>query len=165
MEIRLATETSELEAVYRFRYAIYVEEMQRTQKYADHRGKRICDPLDHGSHVLGAWEGDELVGTLRCNFLRDTSFGEYYEMYHIDRLPEHVQKRTSITTRLMIHQRFRKGTLGVRLSKAIYSIALERGITTDLIDCNGHLVPFSRDWAIGCTATTWFIPNTARSRC
>ena len=130
-----------LEAVYRFRYIIYVEEMNRKQKYADHAAKRICDPLDPGSYVVAAWDSAELVGTLRINFLRETDFGEYFDLYHIGRLPDAVQQHTSITTRLMIHPRFRRGTLGVRLFNALYRFALERGITTDVIDCNAHLIP------------------------
>jgi hypothetical protein len=42
----------------------------------------------------------------------------------------------------MIHPRHRKGTLAIRLARAIYRFGLERGIVTDLIDCNAHLVPF-----------------------
>lgn len=142
IQIRLATSPEELEAVYRFRYAIYVEEMHRRQKYADHEAKQIYDPLDPGSYVFGAWADGELAGTLRTNFLRETDIGEYFEMYQLGYLPETVQKHTQITTRLMIQPRFRNGTLAVRLSKALYRFALERGITTDLIDCNAHLIPF-----------------------
>ena len=140
--IRFATTEEELETIYRFRYAIYVEEMHRKQEYADHQAKRICDPLDPGSYVLGAWEGEEIAGTLRISFVRWTRIGEYFEMYHVGRLPEIVQKHTSITTRLMIQPRLRQGTLAVRLAQAAYSFGLEHEIKTDLIDCNSHLIPF-----------------------
>lgn len=142
INIRLATTDADLEAIYRFRYVIYVEEMHRQQKHADHAARRICDPLDACGHILGVWEQGEVVGTVRANFVRESDLGEYFEMYQVDRLPGEEQPRTSLTTRLMIHPRHRKGTLATRLARAIYRFGLERGITTDLIDCNQHLIPF-----------------------
>jgi N-acyl-L-homoserine lactone synthetase len=81
LTIRLATTDAELEAIYRFRYAIYVEEMHRKQKHADPLTRQICDPLDAGAYVLGVWEQEEVVGTLRTNFLAETEVGEYFDMY------------------------------------------------------------------------------------
>ena len=37
------------EAVYRFRYSVYVEEMGRYQDTADHEGKRLVDPTTSGA--------------------------------------------------------------------------------------------------------------------
>ena len=62
-QIRRAETSDELEAVYHFRYLIYVEEMQRKQAYADHVRRRIVDPLDDGAVNLVAWSGSEVVGT------------------------------------------------------------------------------------------------------
>ena len=142
LEIRLATSPAELEAIYRFRYAIYVEEMHRKQKYADHEARRIEDPLDRGSCILGAWENGEVVGTVRASFLRCVDIGDYFDFYQVGRLPREQIGRASITTRLMIHPRHRQRSLAIRLARAIYQIGLREGITTDLIDCNDHLVPF-----------------------
>jgi hypothetical protein len=140
--IRQATTEEELEEIYRFRFAVYVEEMHRPQKYADHARKRIWDPLDSRGYVLGAWENDELVGTVRINFLAETDIGDYYEMYAFEEIPPFERSHSSITTRLMIHPRYRKGTLAIRIARALYRFGLERGILTDLIDCNAHLVRF-----------------------
>lgn len=142
MEIKLAITADELEAIYQFRYQIYVTEMNRKQKYADHEKKRICDPLDPSSYVFGAWKHGELIGTVRTNFIREADVGEYHDFYQIGRLSQSERDQASLTTRLMIHSEHRRGTLGVRLAQAIYTFGLERGITADLIDCNSHLVPF-----------------------
>ena len=142
MEIRLATQPAELAAIYRFRYAIYVEEMNRKQKYADHEARLIQDPIDCGSYILGAWENGELVGTVRSSVLSRVDISDYYDFYQIARLTPAEIALSSITTRLMIHSRHRRGSLAIRLAKAIYQIGLEQAITTDLIDCNEHLVPF-----------------------
>ena len=70
-EIRLAATDVELEALYAFRYRIYVEEMGRPQKYADHDMRRIRDPLDETGRNLVAWDNSEIVGCVRVNFARD----------------------------------------------------------------------------------------------
>jgi len=45
-EIRPVASSAEFAEVCRFRYQIYVEEMQRKQRYADHNKRIIEDPLD-----------------------------------------------------------------------------------------------------------------------
>jgi hypothetical protein len=60
--IRRVTAPNEFEAVSRFRYSIYVEEMNRKQKYADHDRKAFIDPLDgKGVQLYAAW-GESGVG-------------------------------------------------------------------------------------------------------
>jgi hypothetical protein len=61
-EIRSATEQAELEQLFSFRYRIYVEEMQRKQKYADHSSKQIRDPLDDFAINLVAWDVSTQAG-------------------------------------------------------------------------------------------------------
>jgi hypothetical protein len=141
--IRQVIGRDEFEAVSRFRYRIYVDEMRRKQKYADHERKTITDPLDgEGVGNLAAWEGGEVVGVVRINFLQLTDIGDYFEQYDLGGLPPGVLAATSITTRLMIHPGHRRGTLAARLACETYRYGLARGITTDFIDCNAHLVSF-----------------------
>ncbi len=45
-EVGLAESAEEKEAVYRFRYSVYVEEMGRYQQSADHAGRRLVEPED-----------------------------------------------------------------------------------------------------------------------
>ena len=45
-----------LDALYAFWYRIYVEEMARPQKYADHATRRIRDPLDDRGYNIVAWD-------------------------------------------------------------------------------------------------------------
>ena len=56
--ITVSTEISELEELFSFRYRIYVEEMQRKQKYASHASKQIRDPLDDFATNLIARDAD-----------------------------------------------------------------------------------------------------------
>jgi hypothetical protein len=46
VEIRIAETVDEKESVYRFRYAIYVEEMGRYKRVADRVDRRLADPED-----------------------------------------------------------------------------------------------------------------------
>jgi len=141
IEIRPVT-TDEVESIYRFRYNVYVEEMNRTQFYADHTSRTIRDPLDDSAVVLAAWDGQAVVGTVRYNFLRHSGIGEYFELYNVAGIPPLLRENTSITTRLMVAPRFRGGTLASRLACAAYKDALVNGIQVDLIDCNHHLISF-----------------------
>ncbi len=71
-DIRIAVVDSEeaREALFRFRYDIYVREMHRPQKHADHARGRLADPLDANAINLVAWQGDRIVGCVRMSFRR-----------------------------------------------------------------------------------------------
>ncbi|HMV65494.1 MAG TPA: hypothetical protein PKA64_01495 [Myxococcota bacterium] len=138
VDIREAVTGDEREAIFRLRYAIYVEEMGRRQRYADAARRRVEEPLDDGGVLFGAWdEGGELVGTLRVN---SRPFGEYHAMYDLDRVG-HVLDRCIIATKLMILPRLRHDTrVGFELMAAGYRRVLAEGAWFAFIDCNAHLV-------------------------
>ena len=46
LTIRQAETNKDRERVFRFRYEIYVEEMQRPQIYADHAARTVAEPFD-----------------------------------------------------------------------------------------------------------------------
>jgi GNAT superfamily N-acetyltransferase len=132
------------EAVFRFRYDIYVREMARLQKDADHARGRIEDALDAFAVLLAARDAATgiVTGTVRANVLGDGGIGTYGEIYRLDGLSSDERRVTSITTRLMV-ERTRRGTvLAARLASALYECALDRGVEVDYCDCNAHLVPF-----------------------
>ena len=78
--IRRAETAADLEKLYRFRYAVYVEEMGRPQRYADHGRKRIEEPLDAPAANFIALKDEEVVGCVRWNGGQDTDFGEYVDL-------------------------------------------------------------------------------------
>jgi GNAT superfamily N-acetyltransferase len=138
--VRLATSSEELQRLYRFRYEIYVEEMGRPQKHADHEARTIIEPLDQKAHQFLA-EDDQgrVIGTLRTNFGGESLFGDYHALYGMDCLGEFPLERVSITTKFMVRPEYRRGTLGIRLAREVYRFCLLRGILVDFIDCNVHL--------------------------
>ena len=140
--IRVVTDPGDLEKIYRFRYRIYVDEMQRFQKHADHAAKRIRDPLDDGAINIAAFEGGEVVGVVRANESRGSNLGAYEPFFQLDRMGDDHPEHTSIVTRLMIAPHLRRSTLAVRLCIECYTLGLEEGIKWCFIDCNDHLVEF-----------------------
>jgi len=142
IRIKLAETAEERDQIFRFRYQIYVEEMGRAQKHADHVNRRIEDPLDAGGLILGAWNRNEVIGTVRTNFVGFCEIGEYLDMYSLVHLDPDRLRKSSVTTRLMIRPDFRKGTLAIRLARAVYELGLKAGIISDYIDCNHHLLGF-----------------------
>lgn len=138
--VRLAETAQELECIYRFRYRIYVEEMNRPQRYANHERRRIKDPLDSKGINLAAWNGNAVVGVIRSNASADDSLASYERFYEMSCVGADHPALTSITTRLMIDASYRKGGVAIRLADASYVIGLQRGIRWNFIDCNDHLV-------------------------
>jgi hypothetical protein len=145
IEIRPATNEAERAAVYGFRYAIYVSEMKRKQRYADHNAGTIKDPLDgDDAYVLAAWESAHVVGTIRCNLLRDSDVGEYFDLYGLSAVDRGELAMAAIATRFMVHPRHRATLLCAQLSCHLYGWGLQQGVSTTYMDCNSHLVPFFR---------------------
>lgn len=138
-EIRLAETEEELEALYRFRYKIYVEEMGREQHDADHINKLIKDELDNGGHNLVAYKKGEIVGAARVN-LNDSISAFYRDFYRIDEQPGTTETNISIVTRLMLAPEVRKSTLTYRIFIACYEFGLWRGTRFNFVDCNDHLI-------------------------
>src|SRR5262245_59286827 len=140
IEIRLAQTEEELEAIYRFRYEIYVEELGYELAYTDHERKVIVDPLDKTARIIGAFEDGKVVGTIRLNYARDSDMGNHTDLYSLHQAGEFHPYHTAVTERLMVANRFRGGSLGIRLAEAVYRMARSDRIEFCFIGCKSHLV-------------------------
>jgi len=141
-EFRVLASDESPRDLFAFRYRIYVEEMGRPQRYADHTQKIIVDPLDDSGINILAIDDGEIVGCVRTNFLRDGSVGEYEALYGLDRLSPGEREQSSICTRLMVGPSRRRSFVTFGIMKAVYEYGMARGIYLNFIDCNEHLVPF-----------------------
>jgi len=128
-----------LEDIYQFRYQVYVEQLGRKQKYANHVLKTIEEPLDENGFNIGAWRDKELVGTVRVNFAKDSDFDYYNELYQIPSF-EQFTKKISIVTKLMVSQKYRKTPLSLLLALKCYELGCQHGVELNFIDCNKHLI-------------------------
>lgn len=139
-----AVEPGIREDVFRFRYDVYVREMGRTQKDADHDRGRIEDALDSDAVLLAARHAitHGVAGTVRANLAGGRHLGLYEDVYGLWRLSGAERRVASITTRMMIERRLRKSPLALNLALALFERGLDRGVEIDFIDCNDHLVAF-----------------------
>jgi predicted GNAT family N-acyltransferase len=128
--------------VRKFWYAIYVEELNRKQHHADHSSQSIKDPLEASGHILAAWNGDVVVGTVRINFTRDQGVAKYLELYCCDQDQGFDVEDSSVVTRFMVNPEYRSTKLGLRLLSALYEYGIAMSATTCYMDCNAHLVSF-----------------------
>jgi predicted GNAT family N-acyltransferase len=142
IEIRELTSHEDRQRVYRFWYNIYVREMNRVQKYADHEAGTIQEPLDQTGHVLAAIVDGEIIGTIRINYAWDGDISYYADLYEMHRYAPFYPSRACINTKLMTAPRYRNSTLGLRLVKSSFAKGTGDGGRFDFIDCNSHLKPF-----------------------
>ena len=140
--ISLVDSDADRNAVYRFRYDIYVEEMKRVQTYADHQLKTIQEPLDETGNLLIAEENGRTVGTARFNVGVNESFRFYTDLYQLRSFGPFFPRHISITSKLMVAPEYRRSFLPRQLSVCCYVHGLRLGTAFDFIDCNSPLVPF-----------------------
>lgn len=119
--IRLVTESDELLATYRQRYAIYVEELKYPQKWADHAARTVIEPLDATGHILGAFDdAGRLLGSVRLNYGVESDFGEYVELYRMKQFGPYFPDRLVLTTKMILDPWHRGGTLMLRMCQASF---------------------------------------------
>jgi len=139
--IRLVESEEELIEVYKFRYNIYVEQLQRKQKYANHVLKTIEEPLDSTAYNIGAWKNGKLVGVVRLNTKKKGAFDYYSDLYQINLFGDFINN-SSIVTKLIVEKSYRKTPLAILLALACYRIACKDNIEINFIDCNTYLVKY-----------------------
>ena len=66
--IHLAETQEEKDAVYRFRYEIYVDEMGRYGAAADHERQLLVEPEDETARIFYAAQDGEVVATSRLSW-------------------------------------------------------------------------------------------------
>lgn len=139
IEVRLARGREELLKLFRFRYAIYVEEMGRKPNYADHALRTIEEPFDLTGYNLIALDCGQIVGALRANIGAETDFGQYVDLYEMRRAGSWFPQHVSMTSKFMVAPQHRGGTVAVRLALACFEFGCVHGIYFDFMDTNRHL--------------------------
>ncbi|MEO1252733.1 MAG: GNAT family N-acetyltransferase [Pseudomonadota bacterium] len=124
------------DAVFSFRYEVYVAELQRPQRYACHATRTIRDPLDATAHHGVAYRGEEIVAVVRLNFIRDGNLGEYRALYDVDALSPQEKMTSAICTRIMTARRYRHTPLGYRMIESAFRFSADHDVTICLIDVN-----------------------------
>ena len=128
--------------VYKFRYRVYEEEMHRNDRYADHDNKIIKDDLDDHAYIIAAIEDGKTIGTARVNFCADGDPGRYLEFYELDTVGDDYPDKVAFSTRIMVDEKLRGGTLPLLISVECFKLGIDRKIRWCFCDCNEHLLPF-----------------------
>jgi len=143
IEIRLATTPEEKEAVYRFRYTVYVEEMGRYRSTADHANKRLFDPEDDHSWIVYAHDGTSVVGSTRITWGGDGFSERQIDQYNLapflDEIPGGVMavgERTMISPSWRGVDLFAELAAGTKINTAAHDVRVVFGA------CEPHLLSF-----------------------
>jgi hypothetical protein len=138
----LAETDEEKEAVYRLRYDIYVSEMGRYGKSADHSDRRLVEPEDETGRIYYAAQDGRVVATQRINWGGDGPFTErLIEQYQMAPfLAEMAPERLAVGERAMVVPELRGSDLFREMQES--SSDLIRGNRVELVFgcCEPHLL-------------------------
>lgn len=131
------------QAVYRFRYRIYVEELEWEPPSVDHENRLLRDALDPLAQSYLLESDGEPVGTLRLLYLsRLADAGKLREKYALGPVLNSFQPdEVMFSSRFMLHPRLRHGKAILSLVGKAYEDARRDGIRLNFADCSPHLLP------------------------
>ena len=127
--------------LYKFRYKVYVEELQRRTSYACHDTRTIRDGLDSSAYQTVATKGDEIIACIRLNYANEGSLQPYYDFYELKRVPPEHQDTIIICTLDMVAKPYRKKMVFVRMLQSAFDFSLRRGARMCYMDVNLPLIP------------------------
>ncbi|WP_224363431.1 cyclic nucleotide-binding domain-containing protein [Hyalangium versicolor] len=142
VEVRFARTEDEREAIYRLRYATYVEEMHLYQGQADHSLHWLKDEDDGTAHQLYAEVQSEVVGALRVQLGRERAIPESLtERFALERfLPLVPLEQLSVVGRFMVRRDMRGTTVPYRLIHEVTRFLIDEGLELAFCDCQPHLL-------------------------
>jgi predicted GNAT family N-acyltransferase len=143
VEIRRLTAHRQLEAMYKFRYSIYRNELGALIPEADQHNGQLTDLYDTIAFQYACLRNGNIMGSLRvfdCKDLEDPS--PLATKYSLEpALQEFGKTAISFTGRLAVEQNARKAMLMVRLMQLATREARARGIRIAFFDCSAYLLP------------------------
>lgn len=144
VEIGIATTTDEKEAIYKFRYQVYIEEMGKPLDSADHANNLIHDPMDDWSVLVYAQTNGTIIGTLRLAIAKAAQFSaplqKTFCMGKIEALfPQ--KNLLSLATKLAVKANYRGSQVLYSMLYKTYEICHEHDIKYTFGGCNPYLIP------------------------
>jgi len=133
------------EAIYRFRYRVYVDELGLSPPEADHERRRLADVHDQFGLSYGLMEdGGNVVGSLRCIFMADVPDpAPLVAKFAMEPAVRSFGLAALVTTsRFMLDPKLRHGMSILHLMRAAYEDARARGVRLNYGDCSPHMLPF-----------------------
>ena len=141
VELFRAQSEHDREEIFRFRYSVYVEELGRYRRTADHRGRRLVEPEDVHSVIYGAREDGRVVGTSRLTFGADGFSQRQIDQYSLGPfLADMPAELMAVGERLMVAPDLRGSTLAAELRDLGREDVSARGVRLIFGCCEPHLL-------------------------
>ena len=140
--IKQADTEEERERIFRFRYAIYIEEMGKPMPGADHERRMLRDEFDARSTQLYIERDGDIAGVVRIFWGRDGLPPAYVAWYGLGRFQPFPTSVISFTGRMMVAKKYRSSPLAASLAREAYRLARECGVAFDFIHTTPPLIPF-----------------------
>jgi len=140
-EVGEAETPDDKEAVYRFRYSVYVEEMGRYQDTADHERRWLVEPEDDQSWIFYAREDGDVVGTARLSWGAHGFSERQIDEYSLQPfLAEVAHEHLAIGERVMVTPRLRGTGLVDELLAVRNDVAVANDVRIQFSCCEPHLL-------------------------
>ena len=145
--VNIATTQEELEAIYRFRYEVYVEELKRDYPDADHERRWLRDEDDTQDYTVNFYVGalDRIIGAVRLLIWPPGEIPEnYHRLFSMAIFPGIEDLVTSEVGRLMIRPTSRGKAVFPSLINAMYEHLVARDVQLCFLYCVPGLVKHYR---------------------
>ena len=144
IKINEAKREEERQAIFRFRYKVHIEELNRQIPGVDHVREQIRDGFDDWGHLVYAEIDGRIVGTVRLNIGGLAEFPN--ELARVFRLPHFEQfnpgaRNFFLGTKLMVDPEYRKTLVSFRLMLRGYEVMRENRVQFSFSGCNPYLIP------------------------
>lgn len=146
-QVHEAKSREERDAVYAFRYRIYVDELGREIGGVDHVRKVVCDVDDEQECSVLLYTGplDDISATVRLRIWQPGRIPRHeFEMLSMSKFPGIEERRISELGRLMIRPTLRGKLLLPSLVRSVYERGVAAGVDLGFCYCAPGLVPHYR---------------------
>jgi predicted GNAT family N-acyltransferase len=142
IQVGYAESEDDLQAIFRLRYEIYNQEMNKESASIDHEMEMLTDSSDDTARILYAAVDGEIVGTVRLHWGGMAPFAaEFFETYELERFESVVSPdQMVIFTRFMVRKQYRGTMLPFQLLGAIAQYSLDKKVRLSFCDCQPHLL-------------------------
>lgn len=137
-----ARRSEDKERVFRFRYDVYVAEMNRYRSIADHERRRLFEAVDEQSRLYLATAEDKVIGAMRFTWGADAPFiPRHIEQYDLEPFLDCVSPEEIIVgERFMVLREYRGTDLLFRMFQTYLEFVNEHRIQLIFGDCEPHLL-------------------------
>ncbi len=144
LQVFTARDEEERQRIYRFRYRVKVEELGDEPPYADHRTKRVCDPLDASARQIYVAQSNnnEIVAAVRVNTgLADNNLSEITQLDGFGPFREFSIDTLSLSGQLVIAPKWASSKAASLALSAVYKLARQNRSRFDFSQCAPALLP------------------------